>query len=298
MIEYTMALYGYLHITLFHYHHYAGLFEVIELLKCLSYILWLECVSKIRSLLEIISHAIYGAVYIQFTHFSYDDCENSWTWSYYHHKIGSMTHLPLFRVKWCNNSMRCMSFYILTVCLVCCFLLEITSPLTIMRFPLWVRTFHTQNSPFQKKTQTFRKHAAITHSNTEGIPTVWTSLGHRLVNHPDSKVRGANMGPTWVLSAPDGPHVGSMSYQGSLCVQGMTWVCIAVKTAPSQNGLKYQPIKMRSVPPGHGFVMLMASFDMTRATRFVLAHIKFQFLLAMLLMLFLSVTELTSRPPE
>ena len=24
---------------------------------------------------------------------------------------------------------------------------------------------------------------------------------------PDSKVRGANMGPTWVLSAPDGPHV-------------------------------------------------------------------------------------------
>ena len=28
---------------------------------------------------------------------------------------------------------------------------------------------------------------------------------------PDSKVHGANMGPTWVLSAPDGPHVGPMS---------------------------------------------------------------------------------------
>ena len=27
---------------------------------------------------------------------------------------------------------------------------------------------------------------------------------------PDSKVHGANMGPTWVLPAPDGPHVGSM----------------------------------------------------------------------------------------
>ena len=24
---------------------------------------------------------------------------------------------------------------------------------------------------------------------------------------PDSKVHGANMGPTWVLSSPDGPHV-------------------------------------------------------------------------------------------
>ena len=28
---------------------------------------------------------------------------------------------------------------------------------------------------------------------------------------PDSKVHGGNMGPTWVLSAPDGPHVGPMN---------------------------------------------------------------------------------------
>ena len=28
---------------------------------------------------------------------------------------------------------------------------------------------------------------------------------------PDSKVHGANMGPTWVLSAPSGPHVGLMN---------------------------------------------------------------------------------------
>ena len=28
---------------------------------------------------------------------------------------------------------------------------------------------------------------------------------------PDSKVHGANMGPNWVLSAPDGPHVGPMN---------------------------------------------------------------------------------------
>ena len=34
----------------------------------------------------------------------------------------------------------------------------------------------------------------------------WTKL-----NTPDSKVHGANMGPTWVLSAPDGPHVGPMN---------------------------------------------------------------------------------------
>ena len=29
--------------------------------------------------------------------------------------------------------------------------------------------------------------------------------------YPDSKVPGANMGPIWVLSAPDGPHVGPMN---------------------------------------------------------------------------------------
>ena len=29
---------------------------------------------------------------------------------------------------------------------------------------------------------------------------------------PESKVHGANMGPTWVLSSPDGPHVGPMNF--------------------------------------------------------------------------------------
>ena len=29
--------------------------------------------------------------------------------------------------------------------------------------------------------------------------------------NPDNKVHRANMGPTWVLSAPDGPHVGPMN---------------------------------------------------------------------------------------
>ena len=32
-----------------------------------------------------------------------------------------------------------------------------------------------------------------------------------MIGSPDSKVHGANMGPTWVLSAPDGRHVGPMN---------------------------------------------------------------------------------------
>ena len=31
------------------------------------------------------------------------------------------------------------------------------------------------------------------------------------IDPPDNKVHGANMGPTWVLSAPDGPHVGPVN---------------------------------------------------------------------------------------
>ena len=38
---------------------------------------------------------------------------------------------------------------------------------------------------------------------------------------PDSKVHVANMGPTWVLSAPAGPHVGPMD----LAIRAFTCQC-------------------------------------------------------------------------
>ena len=73
-----MVVYGHLHITLPHYDQYADIFEGVELLKCLSDIFCLECVTKIRSVLSSIFHEIYGAVCIQLTLF-YDDCENTST---------------------------------------------------------------------------------------------------------------------------------------------------------------------------------------------------------------------------
>ena len=36
---------------------------------------------------------------------------------------------------------------------------------------------------------------------------------------PDSKVHGANMGPTWVLSAPCGPHVGPINLAVRAAIQ-------------------------------------------------------------------------------
>ena len=55
------------------------------------------------------------AVRIHLTQFSYDDFWNTCTLSCYHHQNGSMTRLPLFRVRSWNNGMRRMSFYILIV---------------------------------------------------------------------------------------------------------------------------------------------------------------------------------------
>ena len=94
-----MVVFLCLHITLPHYHHDADLYESVELLKYVSCISCLECVSEIKSILKIIFHAIYGAVRIQLIYFSYDYCENMCTLSNHHHQFGSMTHLPLFRVR-------------------------------------------------------------------------------------------------------------------------------------------------------------------------------------------------------
>ena len=41
------------------------------------------------------------------------------------------------------------------------------------------------------------------------------------LDQPDRKVHGANMGPTWVLSATDGPHVGptNLAFWVSYCLR-------------------------------------------------------------------------------
>ena len=41
--------------------------------------------------------------------------------------------------------------------------------------------------------------------SSHGIYQVWLEYS------PESKVHGTNVGPTWVLSAPDGPHFGPMN---------------------------------------------------------------------------------------
>ena len=45
-------------------------------------------------------------------------------------------------------------------------------------------------------------------------------FGHKL--YPDSKVHGANMGPIWVLSAPDGPQVVPINLAIRVCISRHT----------------------------------------------------------------------------
>ena len=77
---------------------------------------------------------------------------------------------------------------------------------------------------------------------------------------PDNKVHGANMGPTWVLSAPDGPHVGHMnlSYQGRFFLVGSfrnddskdaTTLLTSYSGSASRNWPKF---RCRGARHGHG----------------------------------------------
>ena len=55
---------------------------------------------------------------------------------------------------------------------------------------------------------------------------------------PDSKVHGANMGPTWVLSAPDGPHVGPMDL--AIRVYTPHWISQSLRYTVVHSALKFE----------------------------------------------------------
>ena len=104
-------IFVFLHITLSDYHHKADFSEITNYIKC--WVCSVECVSKIKSIISIIFYAIYGVVCFQLTHFCFDDCDNIFTFSYYHHQIGSINHKALLRIRPRDIGMQCMWFYVL-----------------------------------------------------------------------------------------------------------------------------------------------------------------------------------------
>ena len=63
--------------------------------------------------------------------------------------------------------------------------------------------------------QQTREYSQGTYERFGALMYNYSTVGN---NAPHSKVHGANMGPTWVLSAPGGPHVGLMN----LAICGIT----------------------------------------------------------------------------
>ena len=108
-----------LYITQSHYHHCANLSEDIGLIKCLSD-KFLSSVWVRLSIFFQLSIVQYMGLCIFSLPISFVMIERIHTLSYYHHQIRSMNYYLLFRVRSWNNSMRCMSPYILIGCIVAC----------------------------------------------------------------------------------------------------------------------------------------------------------------------------------
>ena len=58
----------------------------------------------------------------------------------------------------------------------------------------------------------------------DGLANIDSSPPPTNLNHPDSKFHRANMGPTWVLSSPGGPHVGPMNLAVWLTSSNCNWI--------------------------------------------------------------------------
>ena len=67
---------------------------------------------------------------------------------------------------------------------------------------------------------------------------VYPSICENTESYRDNKVHGANMGPIWGLSAPDGPHVGPMNLaiRVMMATQGALWCICNVFKAGYNDG--------------------------------------------------------------
>ena len=87
MIEYIMTRWSYPFVCTQHY-------LIIIIMQTYQKVLNVWNVCQVHS----VRVYVYGL-----THFSYTDYENTCILSYYHHQMGSMTNLPLFRIRSLNK---------------------------------------------------------------------------------------------------------------------------------------------------------------------------------------------------
>ena len=102
-----------------------------------------------------------------------------------------------------------------------------------INFSLVCQMGHIWNCDWNRLKLKFVIVLKATSGNSRQSDGIYISLmnifSYGYINIPDSKVHGANMGPTWVLFAPDGPHVGPINFVIKVhgANMGSTWVLSA-----------------------------------------------------------------------
>ena len=85
---------------------------------------------------------------------------------------------------------------------------------------------------------------------------------------PDSKVHGANMGPTWALSAQDGPHVGPMHLAiGVILPSSLRLHNLAMCVTTPKGWQYYQAYHTLTNIPAHFSAARIASYITASLTR-------------------------------
>ena len=113
----------------------------------------------------------------------------AWTWSRFNTEYGI----------WHYNILEFLILYVsLFIFIVQC--IELIQPGCLFKV---MRNHDTRRTTFHTKHLHTYSHIWLVYRISEST-TPATSMDKTI---PDSKVHGANMGSTWVLSAPDGPHV-------------------------------------------------------------------------------------------
>ena len=69
----------------------------------------------------------------------------------------------------------------------------------------------SQNHSYHRLTAIYSTKWLANYHNGSKMELWKVTINHPPIYNPYSKFHGPNMGPTWVLSAPDWPHVGPMN---------------------------------------------------------------------------------------
>ena len=124
--------------------------------------------------------------------------------------------LQLFHIPQTWSHFRINALYILGYGFILRFISKACMRVYIMGIKRFLFTDSNTCMPLQS-IKTSCKHSM--HVYIRYVYSVLISLSSIVHRPRHNKVHGANMGSTWVLSAPDGPHVGPMN----LTIRGCLW---------------------------------------------------------------------------